>query len=107
MRTYELRVYSLRTHDALRFYAETIYPRHLQTFPLFGVEAHGFWTEEGVPQPRLFVLVSYAQGDAPQEVAQRYLLSPELARDVEGFDISEITSVQSTILNPLASSPLK
>jgi len=23
---------------------EKIYPRHLNSFPLFGIEAHGFWT---------------------------------------------------------------
>jgi hypothetical protein len=42
MRTFELRVYTLRTKEALDFYMETIYPRHLNSFPLFGIEAHGF-----------------------------------------------------------------
>ena len=28
MRTYEMRVYSLRTKEALDFYASTVYPRH-------------------------------------------------------------------------------
>lgn len=36
MRTFELRVYTLRTKEAFDFYAETIYPRHLHSFPLFG-----------------------------------------------------------------------
>jgi hypothetical protein len=44
MRTFELRVYKLRTKEALDFYMEQIYPRHLSSFPLFGIEAHGFWT---------------------------------------------------------------
>ena len=42
MRTFELRVYKLRTKEALDFYVEKIYPRHLNSFPLFGIEAHGF-----------------------------------------------------------------
>jgi NIPSNAP len=37
-------VYKLRTKEALDFYRERIYPRHLRSFPLFGIEAHGFWT---------------------------------------------------------------
>ena len=35
MRTFELRVYTLRTKEALDFYREEIYPRHLNSFPLF------------------------------------------------------------------------
>ena len=37
MRTFELRVYKLRTKEALDFYREKIYPRHLNSFPLFGI----------------------------------------------------------------------
>ena len=44
MRTFELRVYTLRTQEALDFYGRVVYPRHLNSFPLFGIEAHGFWT---------------------------------------------------------------
>jgi hypothetical protein len=44
MRTFELRVYKLRTKEVLDFYMEVVYPRHLNSFPLFGIEAHGFWT---------------------------------------------------------------
>jgi hypothetical protein len=44
MRTFELRVYALRTKAALDFYAGTVYPRHLHNFGLFGVAAHGLWT---------------------------------------------------------------
>ena len=107
MRTYELRVYSLRTMEALRFYAETIYPRHLCSFPLFGVEAHGFWTKKDDANPRLFVLVSYAEQDDPGEVSRRYLESAELAKDVEGFQMSDIIGVESTILTPSEHSPLR
>lgn len=60
MRTFELRVYTLRTKEALDFYMEKIYPRHLNSFPLSGIEAHGFWTAKEDVQPRLFVLASYA-----------------------------------------------
>jgi len=106
MRTYEMRVYWLRTKEALDFYASTVYPRHLDNFELFGVEAHGLLTQEDDVAHRVFVLVSYAEGGDPGEVAQRYIQSPEAANDAKGFDIADILSVDPTILVPLASSPL-
>ena len=107
MRTFEMRVYSLRTKEALDFYASTVYPRHLNNFGLFGVEAHGLWTQKDDGAHRIFVLVSYAEGDDPGEVAQRYIQSPEAANDARGFDVADILGVESTILVPSASSPLK
>jgi hypothetical protein len=62
MRTFELRVYKLRTKEALDFYMNQIYPRHLSSFPLFGIEAHGFWTAKEDAEPRLFVLASLCGG---------------------------------------------
>lgn len=107
MRTFELRVYTLRTREALEFYRNTIYPRHLKSFPLFGIEAHGFWTAVADVQPRLFVLASYAAGDEPGEVARRYMQSKEFADDIRDFDASGIVGVESTILTPSTSSPLE
>jgi hypothetical protein len=107
MRTFEMRVYSLRTKKALDFYASMVYPRHLDNFGLFGVEAHGLWTQKDDVAHRIFVLVSYAEGDDPGEVAQRYILSSEATNDARGFDITDILSVESTILVPSTSSPLK
>jgi hypothetical protein len=107
MRNFELRVYKLRTKEALDFYTKVIYPRHLKTFPLFGIEAHGFWTAKADVQPRLFVLVSYAADMEPGEVARRYMQSTEFTDDVIDFDVANIVDVESTILIPLTSSPLK
>jgi len=107
MRTFELRVYKLRTKEALDFYGEQIYPRHLSSFPLFGIEAQGFWTAKEDVEPRLFVLASYAAGEQPGEVARRYMQSKEFAADIRGFEVSDIVVVESTILIPLTSSPLK
>jgi NIPSNAP len=107
MRTYELRVYTLRTKEALDFYASTVYPRHLNNFGLFGVEAHGLWIKKDDVAHRIFVLVSYAASDDPGEVARRYIQSLEVADDTRDFDVADILSVESTILIPSASSPLK
>lgn len=100
MRTYELRVYTLRTNEALAFYVGTVYPRHLHNFHLFGVETHGVWTAKADVVHRAFVLLSYAEGDDPGEVARRYIQSPEAANDARGFDVADILGVESTILIP-------
>ncbi|KIZ48067.1 MULTISPECIES: NIPSNAP family protein [Rhodopseudomonas] len=107
MRTYEMRVYSLRTNEARDFYASTVYPRHLDNFGRFGVEAHGLWTQKDDLAHRIFVLVSYEEGADPHEVAQRYIQSPEAANDAKGFDVADILNVESTILVPSPNSPLK
>jgi hypothetical protein len=107
MRTFELRVYKLRTKEALDFYMNEIYPRHLSSFPIFGIEAHGFWTAMEDAEPRLFVLASYAAGEEPGEVTRRYMHSKEFAEDIRNFDVSDIVGVESTILIPSTSSPLK
>jgi hypothetical protein len=107
MRTFELRVYTLRTREALDFYINEIYPRHLGSFPLFGIEAHGFWTAREDEDPRLFVLASYPEGAEPGELVRRYMQSAEFGEDIRNFDISSIVGVTSTILLPTASSPLR
>ena len=107
MRIFELRVYTPRTKEALDFHREQIYPRHLNSFPLFGIEAHGFRTARKDVEPLLFVLASYAAGDDPGEVARRYMQSTEFADDIRNFDVSDIVGVDSTILIPSTSSPLK
>jgi hypothetical protein len=84
-----------------------IYPRHLKSFPRFGIEAHGFWTAVADVQPRLFVLVSYAAGEEPGEVARRNMQSKEFADDIRNFDVSDIVGVESTILTPSTCFPLK
>ena len=107
MRTFELRVYTLRTKEALDYYMNEIYPRHLSSFPLFGIEGHGFWTAKDDAEPRLFVLASYPAGEEPGEVARRYMQSKEFAEDIRDFDVSEIVGVESTTLLPSTISPLK
>ena len=107
MRIFELRVFTLCNREALDFYVNEIYPRHLRSFPLFGIEAHGFWTAKEDVEPRFFVLASYAAGEEPGEVVRRYMQSAEFAEDIRNFDVSDIVGVESTILIPSTSSPLK
>jgi hypothetical protein len=83
-----------------------VYPRHLNSFRLFGVQAHGFWTAKADVQPRLYVLVSYDAGEEPGEVGRRYMQSPEFADDTRDFNVVDIVGVDSTILIPSTNSPL-
>jgi len=106
MRTYELRVYTISTKEALDFYMNQIYPRHLSSFLLFGIKPHGIWTVKDDVKPRAFVLVSYAEGEEPGEVVGRYMQSKKFAEEVKDWDASQIVSVESTILIPTPSSPL-
>src|SRR5262249_28833578 len=107
MRTFVLRVYKLRTKEALDFYREQIYPRHLKSFPLFGIEAHGFWTAKEDVEQRFFVLASYATGEEPSEVVRRYMHTAEFEADIRDFDSSDIVGVETTILIPSTRSPLE
>src|SRR6266481_3381095 len=77
-------------------------PRHLQR-----EACDGFWTAKEDVEPRLFVLVSYAAGEEPGEVARRYMQSTEFADDIRNFNVSDIVCVESTILIPSTNSPLK
>lgn len=107
MRAFELRVYTLLSREARDHYMNAIYPRHLNSFPLFGIEPHGFWVAAEEIEPRFFVLASYAEGEEPGEVVRRYMQSAEFAEDIRGFDPSVITRVESTILTPSTRSPLQ
>ena len=107
MRTFELRQYTLRSKEALDIYMNQVYPRHLDSFQLFGIEPHGVWTLNDSPEPKAFVLVSYSEGEDPGEVVRRYMGSPEFAEETKDWDRSNIVAVQSTILTPSVNSPLK
>lgn len=107
MRSYELRLYTLSSKEALDFYTNQVYPRHLSSFPLFGIEPHGIWTVKESVEPRAAVLVSYAAGADPVTVVQRYMQSPEFAEEIEDWDPSNIVNVESTYLEPTTISRLK
>jgi hypothetical protein len=105
-RRFELRIYTLPSKDALDFYKDKVYPRHLKSFPLFGIEAHGFWTPPSEVGHQLYVLASYPNNQDPSEVAIEYMNSQEFADDISGFDPKTIVSVETTLLRPTDSSPL-
>lgn len=109
MSQYQLRVYTLRTREALAAY-ETVWAKHIPGLAKHRITTHGVWTVSATPgseAPRLYALVSYRDADDAQERMEAYLSSPEFRSDMEGFDISQIVDVAEPVLTPTADSPLR
>ncbi|MFJ9371317.1 NIPSNAP family protein [Nocardia sp. NPDC101769] len=103
---YQLRIYTLRTAEALEQYATVHWPRHIPSLRDFGVTTHGIWTQHDADAHRLLALISYPEGADPTEVATAYMASPGFAADMEGFDVDDIITVEDLLLDPAAASPL-
>jgi hypothetical protein len=50
---YQLRIYTLRTAEALEQYATVHWPRHISSLRAFGVTTHGIWTERDAATHRI------------------------------------------------------
>ncbi|GFG64029.1 hypothetical protein MKUB_15190 [Mycobacterium kubicae] len=103
---FQLRIYTLRSPEALRQYAETHWARHLTTFPAFGITTHGVWTEPGGGANRLVALIRYPPGVDSEQLTRQVMASPEFAADMAGFDVDEIVDVQAVALDPTSFSPI-
>lgn len=103
---YQLRIYTLRTADALQDYVTAHWPRHIPSLLAFGVATHGIWTDHDPGSHRLFALISYPEGADPASVTAAYMASPEFKADMEGFDVRDITGVEEVLLDPSPTSPL-
>lgn len=106
MRQYHLRIYTLDSPESLEHYATQNYPRHLESFPKYGIEAHGFFRPADTSEPKLYVLVSYDEGADEHAVESAYMASPELQQDLEGFDPTHILGAEDITLMPTPGSPL-
>ncbi|MFF4550547.1 NIPSNAP family protein [Streptomyces sp. NPDC001435] len=109
MSQYQLRVYTLRSPDALAAY-ENIWSKHIPGMAEHRITTHGVWTVPAAPgseAPQLYALVSYRDADDVQERLEAYLSSSEFRADMEGFDISQIVGVDESVLTPTAHSPLR
>ncbi|MDY7083994.1 MAG: NIPSNAP domain-containing protein [Actinomycetota bacterium] len=103
---YQLKIYTLRTAEALQRYATVHWPRHIASMPAFGATVHGFWTDHQAGAHRLIALLSFRDGIDPAEFTAAYVAGPDLAADMQGFDVSEILGVEDLLLDSVAGSPL-
>ncbi|MCV7200282.1 NIPSNAP family protein [Mycobacterium angelicum] len=102
----QLRIYTLRSPEALRQYATVHWARHIETFPTFGVTTHAVWIERSGGANRLVALINYLPSADPEQVTRQVMASPEFAADMAGFDTAEIVDVQSIVLEPTSFSPI-
>ena len=103
---FQLRIYTLRSPEALQQYAMVHWDRHLATFTTFGVTTHGVWTERSGGAHRLVALIGYPPGAYPEQLTRHITTSPEFAADMAGFNVNEIVDVQSVPLDPTSFSPI-
>jgi hypothetical protein len=103
---FQLRIYTLRSAEALQQYATIHWARHIPTFEGFRVTTHGIWTERGGSTHRLVTVISYPNDADPTELAGEVMASPEFAADMEGFDPQNIVAVESIVLDATGSSPI-
>lgn len=83
---FQLRIYTLRSPEALRQYATVHWARHLTTFTTSRIATHGGWTELSGAN-RLVALIRYRPDADPERLAQHVMNSPEFAADMAGFDV--------------------
>jgi len=103
---FQLRIYTLRSPDALERYATVHWARHLPTFATFGVTTHGVWTERSDGTNRLFALIRYPTDADPEGLTRLIMTSREFAADMAGFDTADIVDVESVLLDPTPFSPI-
>jgi NIPSNAP len=107
---FQLRIYTLRSVDALDRYATIHWARHVSSLDAVGVTTHGMWTEragrEGVAN-RLFALISYPDVADPEKLTSEYLASPEFEVDMKGFDSQDMIDVETILLDATAASPMR
>ena len=104
---FQLRIYTLRSTEALDRYAEIHWARHIPSLATFGVTTHGIWTQRGDDDHRLVALISFPDGADPAAVTSDFMTSAEFAADMEGFDPDNIVAVDSMPLEPAPSSPIR
>lgn len=92
---FQLRIYTLRSPEALERYATVHWDRHRATFETFGVTTYGVWTGMTGGVHRLVALIRYPANADPQRLTRQIMASPEFAADMAGFDVDQIVDVQT------------
>ena len=70
---YQLRIYTLRSVEALERYATVHWTRHIPSLEAFGVATHGIWTERDGRAHRLIALVRFKDGVDPTRLTTEYM----------------------------------
>ncbi len=105
MKTYEMRVYTLKSAQAAIAYRE-IWIKHIESLKAFEIVTHGVFAVANDPA-KVVALVSYPEGADPKAVSDRYMASDLFIADMAGFDVEGFASVEATLLIPEIFSPLQ
>jgi hypothetical protein len=74
---FQLRIYTLRSPQALHRYATVHWARHVATFGEFGITTHGVWTEREGGANRLVALIRYPQETDPERLTREVMATSE------------------------------
>ena len=96
---FQLRIYTLRSTEALERYAAVHWARHIPSLATFGVTTHGIWTQRDDDDHRLVALISYPDGADPEALTRDFMASREFAADMQGFDSDDIVAVDALLLD--------
>jgi hypothetical protein len=105
MKTYEMRIYTLKSAEAAMAYRE-IWIKHIESLKAFGIVTHGVFTMASDPV-KVVALVNYPDGADPKAASDRYMASELFKADMAGFDFAWFSSVETTLLTPATFSPLQ
>jgi hypothetical protein len=105
MKTYEMRIYTLKSAEAATAYRE-IWIKHIESLKAFGIVTHGVFTVASDPA-KVVALVNYPEGVDPKAASDRYMASDLFKEDMAGFDFTWFSSVEATLLIPESFSPLQ
>jgi NIPSNAP protein len=103
---FQLRIYTLRSAEALTDYATIHWARHVPTFEAFGITTHGIWTERDGAH-RLIALISFPDSADPTTLAGEVMASPEFEADMAGFDPQDIVAVDLMLLEATESAAVR
>lgn len=109
--TYELRIYTLDSEASADAYEE-IWRRHIDSLAEFGIHVQGMWRPLA-QRDRLVVLTGTPDGADIEELGRSYMRSPGFLADFDhvegGFEAFKhrILGVESTVMKPIAASPMQ
>jgi NIPSNAP len=95
----QLRIYTLADKNTAEHYFTEHWSKHLESLPKFGVQVKGVWIgKTSEIENQVIALVSFPDDANIDEMTERYMKSPEFADDMEGFDRTKITNVETKIM---------
>ena len=105
MKTYEMRIYTLKSAEAATAYRK-IWIKHIEGLKVFGIVTHGVFTVASDPA-KVVALVDYPEGVDFKAASDRYMASDLFKADMAGFDIAWLSCVETVLLTPEKFSPLR